>query len=719
MKIDKVEKGAPVIETNQPGGISGSHMSLTDSLVRQGIERGIGSAQTAAENVAAVSAEKICRSGEGRAENKSELDRGMDQSRRETAEAAGGVVARGRNIVQRGMNISLRQVQTTGQRESAQRAGKRSGNGSLGTGQSNGVFDNTGSSASGGGSGVRQRYAANQTMVKAGSAGAVKDGSEAVMKGAQQLVEKSISLGENASSAASAATAAMPPAAAVTAAHHSLKGAAQSGGRMIQTVSRGMNSMETPGKAKEMAEPRGRQREQNKKRSMISGLIRLFTARQEKTLQAVQNSQLKETLGVFGKVLSAPVWLLGIIISATVVLILIVILLVVAIAVALVSYIFLNTPWGLLQAGDLYENEMISSAFVREYEEDLREEVEMLQQGYLEDPSYSSVEIIYHYPEYGDGYELAEQVLGAYLGVYSNVPYTDGMYGITENGFENSNFVTIMEATADNLEKLKEVFGLMAYYEEMDLYYDHEGNILSQEELFPETEEPQEMLEPETDMEEESGEDMEETEETQPEYYVKRIIDVYYLLASEYMDRHYPGDEDRYMTAVAAADAFGGNGLYQVPVLSEMDEERLLQVLAAANQTGAQVVRDGLTKLGTPYSQARRNQEGYFDCSSFTAWCYAASGLVLEWGGANTAAAQARYCVENGCQVSYAALEPGDLIFWSFKENGRYMNISHVGIYAGAGYVLDTSTGRGVSYVPMYGQSEIVMCARPWSLIRE
>lgn len=44
-------------------------------------------------------------------------------------------------------------------------------------------------------------------------------------------------------------------------------------------------------------------------------------------------------------------------------------------------------------------------------------------------------------------------------------------------------------------------------------------------------------------------------------------------------------------------------------------------------ETGNQAVRLALTKLGTPYSQEQRNQEGYFDCSSFTYWVYGQLGI--------------------------------------------------------------------------------------------
>ncbi len=69
-------------------------------------------------------------------------------------------------------------------------------------------------------------------------------------------------------------------------------------------------------------------------------------------------------------------------------------------------------------------------------------------------------------------------------------------------------------------------------------------------------------------------------------------------------------------------------------------------------ETGNRAVDLALTKLGTPYSQERRNQEGYFDCSSFTYWVYSQLGVSLQHGGSNTAASQARYIAESSLAVS-------------------------------------------------------------------
>lgn len=133
-------------------------------------------------------------------------------------------------------------------------------------------------------------------------------------------------------------------------------------------------------------------------------------------------------------------------------------------------------------------------------------------------------------------------------------------------------------------------------------------------------------------------------------------------------------------------------------------------------QTGLDAVELALTKLGTPYSQELRDQEGYFDCSSFTYWVYTQLGIALQADGANTAAAQGRYIVQNDLAISVDNLAPGDLIFYSFETNNRYMNISHVAIYAGDGNVIDaSSTSLEVVYRPIYNIDRIMLCGRPYS----
>ena len=129
-------------------------------------------------------------------------------------------------------------------------------------------------------------------------------------------------------------------------------------------------------------------------------------------------------------------------------------------------------------------------------------------------------------------------------------------------------------------------------------------------------------------------------------------------------------------------------------------------------ELGAAIVEHALTRLGHPYSRTLRGQGNYVDCSYFARWAYQEAGVLHFTPG--TAAEQARYCVNNNLSISRSDLQIGDLIFWSFNANGRFMNITHVGIYVGNGYVIDASSSRGmVVYREIFGESSIVICGRP------
>ena len=52
----------------------------------------------------------------------------------------------------------------------------------------------------------------------------------------------------------------------------------------------------------------------------------------------------------------------------------------------------------------------------------------------------------------------------------------------------------------------------------------------------------------------------------------------------------------------------------------------------------------------------------------------------------------------------------------SFEVNNRYLNVSHVAIYAGDGYVVDASfSKKKVVYRPIYSTGSIVLCGRPYT----
>ena len=128
------------------------------------------------------------------------------------------------------------------------------------------------------------------------------------------------------------------------------------------------------------------------------------------------------------------------------------------------------------------------------------------------------------------------------------------------------------------------------------------------------------------------------------------------------------------------------------------------------SEIGERIVEHAKSRLGDPYSQAYRGQGSYVDCSYLALWCYGKEGIILP----GTAAEQGRYLVEKKRTIRRADLKPGDLVFWSHKPNGRFMNITHVGIYAGDGMIVDASSSKGeVVYRALFDNDKQVLYGRP------
>lgn len=121
------------------------------------------------------------------------------------------------------------------------------------------------------------------------------------------------------------------------------------------------------------------------------------------------------------------------------------------------------------------------------------------------------------------------------------------------------------------------------------------------------------------------------------------------------------------------------------------------------------IVSIAASRLGDPCFQPASDEGPYTDCSLLVQWSMEQLGVSLP----RTAAEQAAFCAENLLTVPFSELQSGDLIFWSFEQNGRYKDISHTGIYAGNSCIIDASYSEGrVVYRPLYSPEKIVLCAR-------
>jgi cell wall-associated NlpC family hydrolase len=135
---------------------------------------------------------------------------------------------------------------------------------------------------------------------------------------------------------------------------------------------------------------------------------------------------------------------------------------------------------------------------------------------------------------------------------------------------------------------------------------------------------------------------------------------------------------------------------------------------AVSDANGKKVVEFVLSKVGYPYSQDYRDSGNYYDCSSLAYYAWKNAGVNLMYEGANTAAGEGKYCYDNNLLVNYDEMQSGDLIFYSYGNNGRFMNITHVAIYVGGGKVVEAANERiGVVYRPVQSRSSIVFIGRP------
>ena len=128
------------------------------------------------------------------------------------------------------------------------------------------------------------------------------------------------------------------------------------------------------------------------------------------------------------------------------------------------------------------------------------------------------------------------------------------------------------------------------------------------------------------------------------------------------------------------------------------------------NEDGPEVTRLARTRIGDPYNAEKRGVGKYVDSSWLAKWRWAQVGVLLP----GTAAEQAKYLTGQGRSVSPYDLKKGDLVFWSYGPNGRYENVTHVGIYAGDGKVICASWSAGkVVETHLRDEDKIVLCARP------
>jgi cell wall-associated NlpC family hydrolase len=211
-----------------------------------------------------------------------------------------------------------------------------------------------------------------------------------------------------------------------------------------------------------------------------------------------------------------------------------------------------------------------------------------------------------------------------------------------------------------------------------------------------------------TDTGSEDVENEDGTTQAQTVFYVNVTLKTCYDMMEEY---HF--DADQIELVEEMMQMFGStSSVTSQSSLTQAEIDSILQDITDSRQKSA--VSFALTKVGYPYSQQYRDSGNYFDCSSLTYYSWKAAGIDIRYGGANTAAAEAEGLERAGRTVSYSEMQPGDLIFYSYAQNGRYRNISHVALYVGDGMVVEAKgTAYGVTYNKVPNPGKIVLIGRP------
>ena len=271
-------------------------------------------------------------------------------------------------------------------------------------------------------------------------------------------------------------------------------------------------------------------------------------------------------------------------------------------------------------------------------------------------------------------------------------------------GFETS----AAQMTDNNKRNLKTVFNNMCSYttELVD-----EERVTSPTDNASTSEEPEGGQEQEATAEVEGAMDTGSTSTTQRFLDIKVTLKTYDQMISEY---DFDANQTELLTqmmkqfASVGSSTQGGTSLSNLQSSLSAEEIKTISD-KVTDPTRKKVVEFALSKVGFPYSQALRNSGGAYDCSSLAYYAWQSAGVDISYMGYTYAAAEAAGLAEK--QVTNGELQPGDLVFYSYTQNGRYKNISHVGIYIGDGKMVEAvDDAHGVCLGDYHGGSVVMVC---------
>jgi cell wall-associated NlpC family hydrolase len=157
-----------------------------------------------------------------------------------------------------------------------------------------------------------------------------------------------------------------------------------------------------------------------------------------------------------------------------------------------------------------------------------------------------------------------------------------------------------------------------------------------------------------------------------------------------------------------AVFAYNHSGRYVSQVLAIASGYAATQGLPAgapAEDVAGAAVQFAYSQLGRPYRWGATGQQGFYDCSGLMLQAYRAGGLQLP--------RTSRDQWHSGPRVwNVGDLQPGDLVFYAYNLADP-STIHHVGIYIGAGNMIDAPyTGAFVRVTP-FMRGDFIGAVRP------
>jgi cell wall-associated NlpC family hydrolase len=109
-------------------------------------------------------------------------------------------------------------------------------------------------------------------------------------------------------------------------------------------------------------------------------------------------------------------------------------------------------------------------------------------------------------------------------------------------------------------------------------------------------------------------------------------------------------------------------------------------VSSVQNVKASSIVATAQKYIGVPYKYGGTSPSTGFDCSGFVQYVFKQNGIALP------RISRDQYMV--GKAVSFANLQPGDIVFFSMARNGV---VDHAGIYIGNNQFINASSSKGVA----------------------